>query len=83
MWRSGLKRTPLNSRALVCQERLLSLRTLHFADSSSSFEYKSIGACEIFLHELPDGLDPKLYKRELQIALGQAVPGLLEDCNIS
>ena len=49
----NIVRAPLNQRAWVVQERLLSLRTLHFGREQIAWECQTLQACETFPGEQP------------------------------
>jgi hypothetical protein len=52
VWRHGVNRAPLNTRAWVMQERVLAARTLHFGSEQVYWECNEKNACETF----PDGV---------------------------
>jgi Heterokaryon incompatibility protein (HET) len=54
-WAGNISRAPLNDRAWVFQERLLSLRVLHFASNQLYWECSELKASEVFPGRLPHG----------------------------
>ena len=54
IWTDGVDQAPLNQRAWVVQERLLSRRVLHFSNQQIFWECHELNACETF----PKGLEP-------------------------
>ena len=56
IWTEGVDRAPLNQRAWVVQERLLSRRVLHFSQQQMFWECHELDACETF----PGGLEAVL-----------------------
>jgi hypothetical protein len=54
MWFRNIVKAPLNSRAWVVQERLLSSRILHFAHDQVFWECREHAACEAFPMGLPE-----------------------------
>lgn len=48
IWDNGVINAPLNKRAWVCQERLLSPRNLHFGSNQLFWECGELSACEQF-----------------------------------
>ena len=53
IWQDNIVNAPLNQRAWVVQERLLSPRILHFGRDQMAWECRELGACETFPLELP------------------------------
>ena len=53
IWEEGVDRAPLNQRAWVVQERLLSRRVVHFSQQQLFWECHELNACEMF----PGGLE--------------------------
>ena len=73
-WKDSVEDAPLNQRAWVFQERFLSPRTLHFAQSQIFWECEAQCACAAFQETIPDFVQvggPRR-KRELQVALQRA-----------
>ncbi|PVI01416.1 HET-domain-containing protein [Periconia macrospinosa] len=65
MWSRGVEGAHLNTRAWVLQERLLSLRVLHFGQDQLFWECKSLRACETFPNYFPalaDKLSQSMFK---------------------
>lgn len=56
MWTEGVDDAPLNQRAWVVQERMLSPRTLHFGTRQVFWECRESEACEVFPKKLPKGM---------------------------
>lgn len=56
VWRHGVNRAPLNTRAWVIQERVLAPRILHFGSEQVYWECNEKNACETF----PEGVPPSL-----------------------
>jgi hypothetical protein len=56
-WRDRLERAPLNARAWVFHERVLSSRILHFSHSQLFWECQEKGACEAF----PYGMEGRIH----------------------
>ena len=54
LWDNLITSAPLNKRAWVVQERLLSPRVLHFGRTQLAWECREMDACETY----PDGLPP-------------------------
>jgi len=54
LWEDGVTEAPLNRRAWVVQERLLSPRTLHFGTNQLLWECYENESCELFPDGLPD-----------------------------
>jgi len=73
IWLEGVERAPLNRRAWVLQERVLSRRILHYGKAQIYWECRELRACE----SLPDGVDPTLCRDESQLrsSLKDLVPG--------
>lgn len=68
LWFRNVDKAPLNLRAWVCQERLLSPRTVHFARGQLFWECGEKVACELFPRRIPPGLynaHPKRLNLEL------------------
>lgn len=63
-WTRNVSNGPLNSRAWVLQERLLSPRVLHFSADQLFWECSELDASEAFPEGLPDGLGER-FKRLL------------------
>jgi hypothetical protein len=59
LWEAGVELAPLNQRAWVCQERIISPRTLHFGSEQLFWECRSHSACE----SLPGGIGPVMEGR--------------------
>ncbi|KAL2076170.1 hypothetical protein VTL71DRAFT_1113 [Oculimacula yallundae] len=53
VWQQGVEDAPLNRRGWVCQERLLSPRTLHFGIDQLYWECRTQTCCEIYPAGLP------------------------------
>ena len=53
LWEENVDRSPLNKRAWVVQERLLSRRTVHFGRDQVAWECQQLQACETFPDEYP------------------------------
>lgn len=53
IWQDNIVKAPLNHRAWVVQERLLSPRILHFGRDQIAWECRESEACETFPHGLP------------------------------
>lgn len=53
IWQDNIVNAPLNQRAWVVQERLLSPRILHFGRDQIAWECRELEACETFPLELP------------------------------
>lgn len=53
LWEENIEKAPLNRRAWVVQERLLSRRTVHFGQDQIAWECQQSRACEIFPDEVP------------------------------
>ena len=56
MWLAEVVNAPLNRRAWVVQERILSPRTLHFGSNQLFWECCELSACELFPHGFPSVL---------------------------
>ena len=64
-WARAIDESPLNLRAWVCQERLLSPCNLHFASDQIFWECSAHTACETYPDGLPSSLDNNSWKREI------------------
>ncbi|KAL9616971.1 MAG: hypothetical protein Q9160_008198 [Pyrenula sp. 1 TL-2023] len=53
LWETDVNSAPLNSRAWVMQERLLSRRVLHFGKEQLFWECRELDACETYPVEMP------------------------------
>ena len=53
LWADGISKAPLNTRAWVVQERLLSRRVLHFGAQQMFWECRELDACEVCPQGLP------------------------------
>ncbi len=53
LWETNIIEAPLNQRAWVVQERILSPRTLHFGNKQISWTCQELEACETFPGGLP------------------------------
>lgn len=53
VWQSNVENAPLNLRGWVCQERLLSPRTLHFGRDQLYWECRTQTSCEFYPTGLP------------------------------
>jgi hypothetical protein len=62
LWTARVDHTPLNKRAWVLQERILSSRILHFDSDQLFWECQELQACEWF----PFGLPAEIKSRELK-----------------
>lgn len=62
-WKDHPSNGPLETRAWVLQERLLSPRILHLTHKQAFWECQESGRCEMF----PDGVPADLMTRELQV----------------
>lgn len=58
LWPKNIGEAPLNRRAWVTQERMLSPRILHFGMQQMFWECRAMEACEAFPGGLPKALDP-------------------------
>ena len=77
-WQEQMVSAPLNRRAWVVQERLLSPRVLHYGKDQLLWECHELDACETYPHGLPSipanahtlfkGLDPEVDGRRLRKA---------------
>ena len=56
LWADGISKAPLNTRAWVVQERLLSRRVLHFGMQQMFWECRELDACETCPQGLPKTL---------------------------
>jgi len=56
LWISNVDKAPLNSRAWVIQERLLSPRIIHFGAQQVFWECQELAACESFPAGLPEDI---------------------------
>ena len=75
-WQEQMFSAPLNRRAWVIQERLLSPRVLHYGKDQLLWECHELDACETYPHGLPSipanahtlfkGLDPEIDGRRLR-----------------
>ena len=76
LWERLITSAPLNKRAWVVQERLLSPRVLHFGRTQLAWECRELDACETYSDGLPaaqenaqstiKGLDPDIDGKKLQ-----------------
>lgn len=76
LWEKLITSAPLNKRAWVVQERLLSPRVLHFGRTQLAWECRELDACETYADGLPaaqensqsiiKGLDPDIDGKKLQ-----------------
>ena len=76
LWEKLITAAPLNKRAWVVQERLLSPRVLHFGRTQIAWECRELDACETYSDGLPaaqenaqstiKGLDPDTDGKKLQ-----------------
>jgi len=57
-WRDQVEEAPLNQRAWVLQERILSPRTVHFAQKQVFWQCRQQEACETFPDALPQWSSP-------------------------
>jgi hypothetical protein len=57
MWQKNVEESPLNRRAWVCQERILSTRTLYFGEKQCFWECSQKRACELFPKVAPDAIN--------------------------
>jgi hypothetical protein len=81
LWISQLRSAPLNHRAWVLQERVLSPRVLHFGETQLLWECHEKDACEMYPQGIPSllqntltnikGIDPILDGSKLRILSGQ------------
>ncbi|EUC28229.1 hypothetical protein COCCADRAFT_41206 [Bipolaris zeicola 26-R-13] len=69
LWARKLTEEPLNRRAWVLQERILSLRVLHFGHEQVFWECRELAACETYHDRLPAALcgDPLIGIKRLQL----------------
>ena len=57
IWQDNIIKAPLNERAWVVQERLLSPCILHSGQDQVAWESQEVGACETFAYEIPENLE--------------------------
>jgi hypothetical protein len=69
MFHMEVNDAPLNRRAWVLQERLLSPRNLHFGDRQVFWECRNTTACEMFPNGLPSKMRDTDIKRKFATAL--------------
>ena len=80
MWRREVLDAPLNHRAWVFQERLLSPRVLHFGTRQILWECDSLAACEIYPDEFTSQLRPfQTRSTQLSYPNSSLNPATLED----
>lgn len=75
VWRHGVNRAPLNTRAWVVQERILARRILHYGAYQVYWECNEKLACEAFPNRLPRSLTdetdtPRFQSTESSVADG-------------
>lgn len=58
-WRDQVEEAPLNRRAWVMQERILSKRTVHFSSKQVLWQCCEEESCETFPERLPDWSSPR------------------------
>jgi hypothetical protein len=75
---ADIAEAPLNERAWVFQERVLSPRILHFGSRQILWECRELNACEVFPEGVPDVLDTG-YKSALSFPLRQKDLDLTEN----
>ncbi len=61
IWPKNVGDTPLNNRAWVAQERLLSPRIVHFGSQQLCWECHELEACETFPAGIPRSRDPTTF----------------------
>jgi hypothetical protein len=83
LWNDNIINSPLNQRAWVCQERLLSRCNLHFAANQVFWECNTTSACETFPATLPPEFKQAFQKQELNhfISRTEAIPSDVEPRN--
>jgi hypothetical protein len=69
-WGHGVEKSPLNSRAWVCQERFLSPCNLHFSAGKLFWECKELSACEILPNGYPNSMRWKDFRTKQTLSHG-------------
>lgn len=78
IWWSDISQAPLNERAWVFQERVLSPRILHFGSRQLLWECNELTACEVFPEGMP-GLSSYLSKADLSFPIKNEGASLHEE----
>lgn len=80
LWPKNIGEAPLNRRAWVTQERILSPRVLHFGEQQIFWECHAREACEAFPSGLPRAPDPLTFI--VRTGLKRLQPSVRENVNI-